>query len=158
MSVVDEVSEVSHDDELLTTAQAAALVNRSPVTIRSWLHRQSLSVAGQVPTAGGGALTNLFRRSEVLAAASASSAHGARKAPSRAVGGPAWDPSARLLTQGEAAASVGVHVRTVRGWVSRGYLPQRLGPDGKRPLYLESEVLDAERAARRADRRYRPKG
>jgi transposase len=146
------------EDELVTTAQAAALVDRSAATIRSWIHREALTVAGQVPTPGGGAPTNVFRRQDVLAAAAASNAHGARKPPSRQVAGSRWDPTGRLLTQQEAAASVGVDVRTVRGWVQRGYLVPHTVAGSRRPLYLESQVLDAERCARRADRRYRAKG
>lgn len=63
-------------------------------------------------------------------------------------------PFERLLTTTEAAARVQVSPGTVRSWASRQLLCARDVQAG-RPLYLEADVLEVERATRRAPRRSR---
>lgn len=62
-----------------------------------------------------------------------------------------WEPHKRLLTIGESAKSIGRPEQTIRRWVSEG----KLAPTafhGRKSLYLESDVLEAEAAARQARR------
>ncbi|MER5891298.1 MerR family transcriptional regulator [Streptomyces sp. NPDC001941] len=62
---------------------------------------------------------------------------------SRAAQSAAW----RLLTTAEAAAAVGVPAATIRKWKQRGLLiPSAF--QGRRPLYVERDVLQAEHAQR----------
>lgn len=55
-----------------------------------------------------------------------------------------WDPTRRLLTIEEAARSVGRPASTIRRWLAEGRLTPtaKLGP--RRPLILESDVLDCD--------------
>lgn len=61
-----------------------------------------------------------------------------------------WLPHKRLLTTAEAAASVDRPASTIRRWAAEGRLrPYAL--QGRRPLYLESDVLKADASTLRRE-------
>lgn len=53
----------------------------------------------------------------------------------------------KLLTTEQAADLVGRSLRTIKRWVSAGWL-EPLEVDGRRHLYLDTDVYQAERRAR----------
>jgi DNA-binding transcriptional MerR regulator len=63
------------------------------------------------------------------------------------------DARDRLVTTTEAAHAANVAPSTVRKWASRGLLNRYANDELGRPLYLEADVLDVERATRRKGRR-----
>lgn len=54
-----------------------------------------------------------------------------------------WEPERRLLTIPEAARSVGRPQSTIRRWLSEGRL-RIFGKQGRNPLILESDLLEAD--------------
>lgn len=63
-----------------------------------------------------------------------------------------WDPTARLLTIEEAAASIHRPPSTIRRWISQGTLTVT-ARYGHRPLILEAHLLAAEATIHRRNRR-----
>jgi excisionase family DNA binding protein len=61
---------------------------------------------------------------------------------------PDWDPHMRLLTISECAASVDRPASTIRRWLSEGEL-RAYAHAGRKPLILESELLETEARLRR---------
>ena len=49
----------------------------------------------------------------------------------------------KLLTAGEAAAYLGVHLKTIRAWADKGWVPSTRWPNGWR--YFRRDDLDAMR-------------
>ena len=62
------------------------------------------------------------------------------------------NPHERLLTTAEAARVARRTPATIRGWAHRGHLTPFTHDHKGRPLYLEWDVLTAERQTRRRDR------
>lgn len=56
---------------------------------------------------------------------------------------PDWDPYMRLLTIAEAAASIDRPQSTIRRWLSSGDV-RAYAHAGRKPLILESELLETE--------------
>lgn len=145
---------MSGPEDHLTVAEAAQLTGRSPATIRSWHHRGLLPLAGTTASRQGSP-SNTYRRADVLQAWKATGQRNARRAPRRETTGDAWDPTARLLTAKEAIDTVGITWPTLARWIDSG----KLTPvPHDQLMFLEVDVLDADREARRADPRSRPKG
>ncbi len=67
----------------------------------------------------------------------------------------AFDPGFKLLTHGEAAALLRIHVNTLRRWSDAGLIPTlRIGPRGDR-RYLEADLrsyLDSGALGRKPNR------
>lgn len=64
-----------------------------------------------------------------------------------------WDPNDRLLTIEEAAASIERPASTLRRWISEGRLTHH-ATQGRRKLFLESDVLAADAHAHRRRRNH----
>lgn len=68
------------------------------------------------------------------------------------------DPLLRPLTIAQAMALTGRSERTIERWIHDGRLRKvRLGGDQPQDVLIEREVLETERATRRAARRGRPR-